>query len=101
MTPEERNRQIEVLMTRAKNVERMRQELDTLHRVFPLPDKFIATFRPLNSTDPYMSDELLRLVLRKGIGLLIEQLEVAIEVTLEGSEVIAESLHDEDEKAVA
>lgn len=95
MTPEERDRQINVLMTRAKNVERMRQELATLNKVFPLPEPFVATFRPLNTTDPYLSDDMLRLVLRKGIGLLIEQLEVAIEVTLEGSGVISESLANE------
>lgn len=94
MDSDERDRQIKALTTRAAQVVRMQQELEALGKVFPLPDRFTATFRPSDKIDPYLSDELLRLVLRKGIGLLIEQLEVAIKVTLEGSKVIEEGLDD-------
>ena len=101
MERNERDRQIEVLTKRAAQVVRMQQELAALSNVFPLPEKFIAVFRPRDKTDPYLSDDLLRLVLRKGIGLLIEQLEVAIEVTLEGSQVIRDGLDDQQENPVA
>ena len=94
MDAEERSRQVNALTTRAAQVVRMQGELDALNRVFPLPERFIATFRPCDSIEPYLSDELLRLVLRKGIRLLIEQLEAAIELTLEGSKVIEEGLDD-------
>jgi hypothetical protein len=103
MSPEERMAAIETLERRANSVRNLQAQLDQLKKCLPFPERCEAVFRPLVNVNPYtirpeggpagyLDDRLLRKVLERGITLMSEQLEAAIEVTLKGSEILSDEL---------